>query len=158
MMLKTEAPRDKALPASQYLAAVVLDSGHVAFEFQQTQEAVSAGRRELEKYLYEIYEQDPARALLALGLTEPSFGFSPSMEFWRGFSALFVHALLVAPETEKRRGQMRVELAQEEAEDLISRVPPWLRISAHASNRWLKRRRERPDDSCFRPDENGRAQ
>jgi len=124
MMLKTEAPRDKALPASQYLAAVVLDSGHVAFEFQQTQEAVSAGRRELEKHLYETYEQDPARALLALGLTEPSFGFSPSMEFWRGFSALFVHALLVAPETEKRRGEMRFELAREEAEDLISRVPP----------------------------------
>ena len=119
-------PEESSKPAAaaQMLVAAVLDSGRVAFEFYETEEAVGRGRREIEKYLYEIYQQDPARALLALGLAEPSFGFSPPMEFWRGFSALFAHALLVAPETEKRRQRMRVELSHEKTTELLARIPP----------------------------------
>jgi non-specific serine/threonine protein kinase len=45
------------------------------------------------------------------------------MEFWRGFCALFVHAVLVAPETEERRERMRVELTSEEMVSLLKRVP-----------------------------------
>lgn len=105
------------------LAAAVLDSGRVAFEFQPAEGTVSSGRREIEKYLHEIYEADAGRGLLALGLADPSFSLSPSLEFWRGFSALFVHALLVAPKTEERRSRMRVELTSEETAGLLARAP-----------------------------------
>lgn len=121
---KPEASSERTTSTLRCLAAAVLDSGRVAFEFEPAPEAVNSDRREIEKYLYEIYEADPGRALIALGLAEPSIGFSPSMEFWRGFSGLFVHVLLVAPETEKRRERMRVELAPEEAGDLLARIPP----------------------------------
>ena len=114
----------KPVLTAQILNAAILDSGRIALELQETAEAVSSERQGLEKYLYEIYHQDSSRALLALGLAEPSFGFSPSVEFWRGFSGLFVHALLVAPETEKLRERIRVELTPEEAGNLLGRVPP----------------------------------
>ena len=122
-VMKPDALRQEEASVLRCLAASVLDSGRVAFEFQPAAEAVNSDRREIEKYLYEIYEADPGRALLALGLADSSFGLSPSMEFWRGFCALFVHALLVAPETEERRGRMRVELPQEEVAGLLARLP-----------------------------------
>ena len=123
MVMKTETPCGEAVPALRCLAVAVLDSGRIALEFQPVQEAMNSGRREIEKDLYEMYAADPGRALLALGLTDPSLGFSSSIEFWRGFSAFFVHALLVAPETEERRGRMRVELMQGEKTSLLDRIP-----------------------------------
>ena len=146
----------KPVLTAQILNAAILDSGRIALELQETAEAVSSERQGLEKYLYEIYHQDSSRALLALGLAEPSFGFSPSVEFWRGFSGLFVHALLVAPETEKLRERIRVELTPEEAGNLLGRVPPMTggeRISAaflgevweelhKAFSRWVAGRKE----------------
>ena len=103
-VMKPDAFCEETVPALRCLGAVVLDSGHVAFEFQPAKEAINSDRREIEKYLYEIYEADPGRALLALGLVDPSFCLSPSMEFWRGFCASFVHTLLVAPEAEECHG------------------------------------------------------
>ncbi len=119
---KPEVSRTQAV-SSRCLHTAVLDSGRVAFEFQQAEEAMNSDRREIEKYLYETCEADPSHALLALGLADPSFGLSPSLEFWRGFCALFVHALLVAPETEERRERMRVELMAEDVAGLLARVP-----------------------------------
>ena len=122
-MKKPEAVRERATSALQCLAAAILDSGRIAFEYQPASEAVNSDRGEIERYLHEIYEADPGRALIALGLTDLSFGFSPSLEFWRGFSASFVHGLLVAPEMEKRRERMHVDLTPEETARLLDRIP-----------------------------------
>ncbi len=113
----------ETVPASRCLEAVVLDSGRIAFEFSTAKEAVNSDRRETEKYLYEMYETQSRSALLTLGLMDPSLRLSPSMEFWRGFCALFIHALLSAPETEERRGEMSVELSAAETDGLLSRMP-----------------------------------
>ena len=84
-VMKPETGCEPTVTPLQCLDAVVLDSGRIAFEFQSSKEAVNSDRREIEKYLYQIKETDSHRAMLVLGLVDPSFCLSPSMEFWRKF-------------------------------------------------------------------------
>ena len=105
------------------MTAVLLDTGRIAFEFQLTQDPPALIRQKQENYLFETYSSDYGRALLALGLADPSVGLVPALDFWRDFCAAFMHAVLADPQVETKRHALRFELPENEAARFLGRIP-----------------------------------
>lgn len=124
------------------LEVALLDNGRVAMEIQPTDQTVGRDRSVVEHELRNAHEADSDRAFLMLGLTDSTVRFAASVEFWRGIAASFVHALLVAPDTEERRAKAVVEFTPEDLARRIAEMPPMPggeRVTADRLNEFIAR-------------------
>ena len=112
---------------SQHLVTSILFDGSLALEWEDSSLAHSHDTQRLERRLLEVWEANRAdrRAqwLLILGLSECGIALSPSLDFWREFTARWVHQARTTPEIEDRRGALTVELAEAEASAFLQRIP-----------------------------------
>ena len=102
----------------------MLDGNRVVLESATCPQLLSADRRAVESEVRHVHESHPDRAFLMLGLVDPALRLAATVEFWRGIAADLVHSLLVAPDTEERRGRARVAFSDEDLVQRMKGVPP----------------------------------
>jgi len=119
---------------SESLHAVILPTGKLLLEFQACEETIGFDRRAVEQRIHEIFTSDHGRAFLALGLVDRTLRLAPSLEYWRDLAASFVHAVLVDPRAEEKRGTIDSVMDDEEVAVWVGRIPPMVGaelINAH---------------------------
>ena len=107
--------------SEQTLAVAVLPTRRLSLEMEACNDTLSADRRQIEARIHEIFTDNPARALLAIGCIPREFRFSPSVEYWRSICADFVHDLRVNPRTEELREKQILPFPQEKAGEWLER-------------------------------------
>ncbi|MCW5202033.1 DEAD/DEAH box helicase [Desulfobulbus sp. US4] len=115
--------------AQQHLIAALLPDGRLQLERESTDKRINKSSTLLEQEIFTTYseknkgEESCASWLLRLGFSDPSTPLSPSLDFWRRFSGLFIHHLRLTPELEELRDKVSVPLAAEEIDRLMETVP-----------------------------------
>ncbi len=105
------------------LAAVVLPDHCVQLEWEPAKGRLGKSTILVQQEILSLYEQDPQNWLLFLGFADAEVPLSPSLDFWRRFSALFVHRLKLTPDLEQLRDRVDVPLARDELASLLSSIP-----------------------------------
>ena len=116
----------------QYLVTSILFDGSLALEWAEGALAESHDRQRLEKLLLDVSKTGRAgeagKWLLALGLSDGSIQLSPSLEFWRGFSAGWLHQARTTPEIEEKRAALNIGLTDADAVAFQQRMPSMVGI------------------------------
>jgi len=117
---------------AQHLVTSILFDGSLALEWEESPIAVSPDSQRLERWLLDLAKANPAdkpgKWLIPLGLSESNVPLSPSLEFWRAFSANWIHQARTAPEIEEKRGALSIELAEPDAMAFMQRMPAMVGI------------------------------
>jgi non-specific serine/threonine protein kinase len=109
--------------SSGELIAVLMPDGSLQLEWGE-----AAGKRDkssvlLQREIFTSYGSERQGWLLFLGFSDPAVALSPSLDFWRRFSGLFVHHLRMTPDLEGLRHLVQVPLAEQELSALLEVVP-----------------------------------
>lgn len=105
------------------LQAVVMPGGTVQLEWTDTAGQTDKNRHLLEQEMERRFAGDAGAAFLFLGFSDTSLALSPSLEFFRGFSALFVERLSKIPDLETLRHRAAVDLGEDELEGILAGAP-----------------------------------
>lgn len=95
----------------------------VQLEWSDTDEQINKSRQLLEQEMHRRFVSDPEAALLFLGFSDTSVTLSPSLEFFRGFAALFAKKLVRTPDLETRRHRVTITLDEDELDRTLSNAP-----------------------------------
>ena len=106
------------------LEAVLLPDGSLLLEWETTKKRPGKSTRVLQQEMYTLFEREPRNWLLFLGFADPTVFLSPSLDFWRRFSNLFVRHLRLTPDLNELRHLVQVSPPEEELARLLERVPP----------------------------------
>jgi len=120
----------------QCLVTSILFDGSLALEREECSLAESHERRRLEKLLMEVLESGPAgepgKWLLVLGLSDAAIQLSPSLAFWRDFSANWLHQARTTPDAEQKRATLEIKLDYDEADAFRQRLPAMVGVERAA--------------------------
>ena len=108
---------------NQELQAVIMPVGSVRLEWLETRERVDKSRNLLEREIFRRFSENPDGAFLFLGFRGASVPLSPSLDFLRGFCALFAGKLRHTPELESIRHEVSVRISDEERDRALASVP-----------------------------------
>ena len=118
----------------QCLVTSILFDGSLELEWEGCAFPENHDRQRLEKLLMDVARahraDKPGKWLLMLGLSEPGIPLSPSLEFWRGFAAGWIHQTRTTPEVEEQRQALRVELSDTDAAACLQRMPAMVGIDS----------------------------
>jgi non-specific serine/threonine protein kinase len=106
------------------LVAIVLPSNTVLLELEHCETIHSKTVSDLEKTIYELWQNSPSTAFLTLGLLEHSFRFAPSIEYFRELSSRFCHDVQLEPDFESSRGDIELPLDKDFCEIQLKNIPP----------------------------------
>ncbi len=115
---------DKSLPRA--LQAVLLPDGSLQLESAARGNKQTKSSTLLQQELFSVYKSDRENWLLFLGFSDAEVSLPDSLDFWRRFSALFVHHLRLTPGLEKLRHQVEIPLPESELAKLLETVPPMI--------------------------------
>ena len=107
----------------EMLAVAVLADGSLQLEWEPARESVGRSTILLQKDIFSFYEQNPEHWLLFLGCADTGVPLSPSLDFWRRFSGLFVRQLRLTPELEALRHLVQIPWPDEELDLLFEQIP-----------------------------------
>ncbi|MCI5163169.1 MAG: ATP-dependent helicase, partial [Candidatus Electrothrix sp. AX5] len=112
----------------QKLVTVLLPDGRLQLERESADKGINKSTSLLQQEIFTAYNEQKDRTaslfwLLRLGFSNQEIPLSPSLDFWRRFSSLFIHHLRLTPELEELREKVSVPLAAEEIERLMETVP-----------------------------------
>jgi len=113
---------DKALP--QALKAVLLPNGSLQFERDAKSSKQTKSSTLLQQEIFSVYKKDRGNWLLFLGFSDAKVYLPDSLDFWRRFSALFVHHLRLTPDLEELRHRVEIPLPENELAGLLETLPP----------------------------------
>ncbi|MDD2464500.1 MAG: SNF2-related protein, partial [Desulfobulbus sp.] len=126
--------------SEQILEAAVMPDSTVQLEWVENGKQIAQDSSLLQNEIAELATTDPAGWLFFLGFCKPTITLSPSLHFWRGFSASFLRRLRLSPEIEELRGNVSLPLTDEEQAQQLQSVPPMTGgeylNSAMLSNLW----------------------
>jgi len=110
------------------LNLVILPNGALHMEWMDTRDAILKSSRLLQKEIHERYRKKSMgdktdRWLLFLGFSDPQVPLSSSLDYWRGFSGLFVKKLYQTPDLEALRHRVKIPVVKAELEIHLARAP-----------------------------------
>lgn len=112
---------------SQRLVTTILFDGSLTLEWEEHSDSGDEKSIALENLIYKQYQQktreQPLRWMLVLGLAESSVHLSPSLSFWREFSALWLHQVQSVADAEKKPQEMDLLVTGNDAVDFIQKIP-----------------------------------
>ena len=112
---------------SQHLTTSILSDGTLALEWEESPLSGDGGRLRLEEILFDPFKkqsaQNPLPWLMVLGLADAALPLSPSLAFWREFSAAWLHLVRTQPDIEEKRETVSVELNAQDGELFLARMP-----------------------------------
>lgn len=116
----------------QHLVTSILFDGSLALEWENSDLAESHERRQLETLLLDVSNAarsgEPGKWLLTLGLSDVGIRLSPALDFWRHFSADWLHQARSMPEIEENRETLNIGLTDADATALQQRMPAMIGI------------------------------
>ena len=112
---------DKQPP--QTLQTVLLPDGSLQVERDLKNSKQAKSSTLLQQEIFSVYKKDRGNWLLFLGFSDPEVSLPDSLEFWRRFSALFVHNLRLTPDLEELRHKVKIPLPQQEVTKLLETLP-----------------------------------
>ncbi len=101
----------------QQLHAVVMPNGSIQLEWLDAVGRINPQSRSLQQEIYERYSSNSETWLFFLGFCSKKIELSPSLNFCRSFSNLFVRRLSLTPDIEEQRDRIDIPLT---VEDLVS--------------------------------------
>ncbi|OQY21739.1 MAG: hypothetical protein B6I37_08215 [Desulfobacteraceae bacterium 4572_35.2] len=107
---------------TQLNAAVSVD-GYVLLEWGAPASKTTKSTTLLQQEIFTAYCSEADSWLLYVGFADPTVTLSPSLDFWRRFSALFVHQLRLTPDLETLRQQVQIEPPESQLIELLQLLP-----------------------------------
>jgi non-specific serine/threonine protein kinase len=124
------------------LIAVLMPDGSLLLEWEIAAGKIDKSSLLLQDEIFATYGAEKQKWLLFLGFSDPAVTLTPSLDFWRRFSRLFVHHLCLTPELEALRDLAEVHLAEQELAELLEIAPAMnggeYLSSALLSSLWLE--------------------
>ena len=106
------------------LEAALMPLGTIQLEWVGSAERIDQDSSILQNEIYQLASNDPSGWLFFLGFSNKKIKLAPSLEFWRGFSCLFLQRLSLTPEIEELCGRVSLPLDKEDLARLLEVVPP----------------------------------
>jgi len=110
-------------PLTRALQAVLLPNGSLQLEQDAKNGKQTKSSTLLQQEIFSVYKKDRRNWLLFLGFSDAEVSLPDSLNFWRRFSALFVHHLRLTPDLEKLRHQVKIPLPEHELAKLLETLP-----------------------------------
>jgi len=107
----------------QNLIAVTMPGGAVQLEWEDPAETIGKSRHLLQGEIHKRFESDGDLWLMFLGFSDPKVRLSASLDFWRGFAALFAAKLAATPDLEELRQGVDIEATADEIQAHLERAP-----------------------------------
>ena len=108
------------------LQAVLLPDGTLQLEDNSRNGKQTRSSTLLQQEIFSAYKKDRRNWLLFLGFSDPGVSLPGSLDFWRRFSALFVHHLRLTPDLEELRHLVKIPLPEQEVAELLETLPPMI--------------------------------
>ena len=105
------------------LIAVIMPDGGLQLEWETATKGVSKSSRLLQNELYRLFISEDGRWLLGLGFSDPNVSLSPSLSFWREFTAEFTRRLIRTPDLESLREKVKCDLSSLDVATWLDRAP-----------------------------------
>ncbi len=105
------------------LVLSVLPDGSLLLEWEQTKEKISKQKAGYQEEIFRSFEQNPDTWLFYFGGGKDHNSLSPSIEYFKRFSSLFIHMLIQIPELETQRHRAVVEMPAHELNRFSASVP-----------------------------------
>ncbi len=105
------------------LQAVLLPDGSLQLERDTKSHKQTKSSTLLQQEIFATYKKDRGNWLLFLGFSDPEIALPSSLDFWRRFSALFVHRLRLTPDLEELRHQVEISPPKPELVKLLETLP-----------------------------------
>ena len=119
---------------NQHLVTSILFDGTLALEWEESSLAENRDRLRFEKLLLDMYNKERANApgkwMIVLGLSEDGIPLSQALEFWRSFASNWVRQVRTTPDGEQKREALRLDLADEDVQSFLGRIPPMIGIDS----------------------------
>ena len=110
-------------PLNHALQAVLLPDGSLQLERDTKSHKQTKSSTLLQQEIFATYKKDRGNWLLFLGFSDPEVALPASLDFWRRFSALFVHRLRLTPDLEELRHQVEISPPEPELVKLLETLP-----------------------------------
>ncbi len=110
-------------PLVRTLQAVLLPDSSLQLEADTWSSKQSKSSTLLQQEIFSVYKKDRGNWLLFLGFSDAEVALPASLDFWRRFSALFVHNLRLTPNLEQLRHQVKIPLPEHEVAQLLETLP-----------------------------------
>ena len=108
--------------ATQLNAAVLAD-GCVQLEWGVASGKIAKSTTLLQQEIFNVYDSAGSNWLLYTGFADTAVSLSPSLDFWRRFSAIFVHQLRLTPDLETVRDQVQISPPATQLSELLQSLP-----------------------------------
>ena len=112
---------NKSFPLA--LQAVLLPDGSLQLEVDSKGSKQTKSSTLLQQEIFSVYKKDRGNWLLFLGFSDAAVSLPASLDFWRRFSALFVHNLRLTPDLAELRHQVEIPLPEHELVKLLESLP-----------------------------------
>jgi superfamily II DNA or RNA helicase len=109
--------------SGQMLTAALLPNGSILLEWDTKKGKQTRSSTLLQQEIFSGYEADRQNWLLFLGFADSAVSIPASLDFWRRFSALFVHQLLLTPDLEDLRHQIQLPLPEQKIAEMLETLP-----------------------------------
>lgn len=110
-------------PFTRALQAVLLPDGSLQLEDDTKNRKQTKSSTLLQQELFSTYKKNRGNWLLFLGFSDTKVFLPDSLDFWRRFSALFVHDLRLTPDLEELRHQVEISLPEPRLSTLLETLP-----------------------------------
>ncbi len=111
-----------SISGTQLNAAVSTD-GCVLLEWGAASATIAKSTTLLQQDIFAAYDSATIDWLLYVGFADPAVSLSPTLDFWRRFSALFVHQLRLTPDLETDRQQVQISPPESQLTELLQLLP-----------------------------------
>ena len=95
------------------LNIVVLSTGGLQLEWQETSASVSKSQKLVEEKIYSNFTKDNDLGIFSLGVSDKSIALSSSLEFWRNFAHEFTEKIRLNPDIESLRENAKIECSDD---------------------------------------------
>jgi len=112
----------ETITGTQLNAAVSVD-GCVLLEWGLATNKISKSTTVLQQDIFAAYGHEGGNWLLYVGFADLAVSLSPSLSFWRRFSALFTHQLRLTPDLEAVRHRLQIPPPETQLTELLQLLP-----------------------------------
>jgi superfamily II DNA or RNA helicase len=115
--------QSKVMVMNRELIVVVMPNGSLQLEWTDAEENINKSGKLLQEEIYKRFISDPDSCLLFLGFCDKRVTLSPSLDYWRNFTALFAHKLSQTPDLEILRHKRDIPIEEDELRQKVDSAP-----------------------------------